>query len=234
MQEVIIILLNVFIDIGFRIPFLSFISNELGANILLVGYRGFGRSQGTPSENGLKLDGEAIASWAFSNDPIAKQYIDQNNVFLFGRSLGGAVAAHVAVKMKLPFKGIIIENTFSSMGNLVDTLYPMLKMLKDYMLKNKWETINIINAVPYPILFCRSERDELIPKTQMDELYEKAKGAKFKRYYTIKNGTHNEGFLYDKKGYKDALLDFINECNVNKTNESIGKDTEEKESKKDK
>lgn len=230
MLEVIIILLIV-LDIGFRIPFLRFLSDDLDINVLLVGYRGYGKSQGNPSEKGLRLDGEAIASWAFSNDTIAKQYIDQNNVFLFGRSLGGAVAAHVAVKMKLPFKGIIIENTFSSMGSLVDTLYPMLKMIKDYMLKNKWETTNIIDSIPYPILFCRSEKDELIPKVQMDELYEKAKSAKFKKYYTIKDGTHNEGFLYDKKGYKEALLNFINECNVNKSNKSIGKETESKKDK---
>lgn len=212
-------------NIGFRLPFVKYILTDLGFNCLIVGYRGYGHSQGTPSEKGLQIDGESIAKWAFNNE---QEIIDKNNIFLFGRSLGGAVAAHVAVKCNLPFKGIIIENTFSSMGDMVDNLYPILKYIRWMMLKSKWETIKIIGEIKYPILFFRSEKDELIPKKQMDSLFEAATGAKFKDYCVIKDGSHNEGFLHDRQGYKQNFLKFVEDCDKREP------DLQSNETKKDK
>lgn len=65
--------------------------NEVKVNFLIVGYRGYGLSEGTPSEKGIKLDGEAILDHVFSK---LKDEIDTNNVYIMGRSLGGAVAIH--------------------------------------------------------------------------------------------------------------------------------------------
>ena len=81
------------------------------------------------------------------------------------------------------------------------------------LLKSKFETIHIIGKIFRPILFCRSERDELIPKIQMDTLYNSATGASFKRYYTIKEGSHNDGFRTDVTDYANAILKFVDECN---------------------
>lgn len=181
-------------------------------NLIIFGYRGYGKSEGTPSEKGLILDGSAISHFVFEDEEMGK-YVDRDQVFLFGRSLGGAVAACVALDMSLPFKGVIIENTFTSLGDLVDIMFPPLKYIKDFMLKTKFETAKIIGKIKRPILFCRSENDELIPKSQMDTLYNLAKGALFKKYYLIKNGTHNDGFRFDIDGYAEAIKKYINECN---------------------
>lgn len=181
-------------------------------NLIIFGYRGYGKSEGTPSEKGLILDGSAISHFVFEDEEVGK-YVDRDQVFLFGRSLGGAVAACVALDMSLPFKGVIIENTFTSLGDLVDIMFPPLKYIKDFMLKTKFETAKIIGKIKRPILFCRSENDELIPKSQMDTLYNLAKGALFKKYYLIKNGTHNDGFRFDIDGYAEAIKKYINECN---------------------
>ena len=153
-------------------------------NLVIFGYRGYGKSEGIPSEEGVYLDGLAMAKYVFE-DQEAEKYIDRENVFLFGRSLGGAIAAKVALDMSFPFKGIIIENTFTSLGDLVDIMFPFIKLFRKYLLKSKFETINIIGKIERPILFCRSENDELIPKIQMDTLYNSAKGALFKKYYMI-------------------------------------------------
>ena len=182
-------------------------------NLIIFGYRGYGKSEGFPSEKGLLIDGEAISHFVFEDEKIGR-YIDRNQVFLFGRSLGGAVADSVALDMSLPFKGVIIENTFTSLGDLVDIMFPPLKYFKKYLLKTKFETFIIIGKIKRPILFCRSENDELIPKKQMDDLYNMAEGALFKKYYLIKNGTHNDGFRYDKDGYTEAIKQYINECNI--------------------
>lgn len=182
-------------------------------NLIIFGYRGYGKSEGTPSEKGLLLDGNAISHYVFEDEEVGK-YVDRDQVFLFGRSLGGAVAACVALDKSLPFKGVIIENTFTTLGDLVDIMFPPLKYFKNFLLKTKFETATIIGKIKRPILFCRSEKDELIPKSQMDSLYNLAKGALFKKYYIIKNGTHNDGFRFDIEGYAKAIKDFISECNI--------------------
>ena len=180
-------------------------------NLVIFGYRGYGKSEGTPSEEGVYLDGLAMAKYVFE-DKEAEKYIDREQVFLFGRSLGGAIATRVALDMTLPFKGIIIENTFTTLGDLVDVMFPFLKRFRKYLLKSKFETINIIGKIKRPILFCRSENDELIPKNQMDTLYNSAKGALFKKYYMIHQGSHNDGFRTDIIEYANAIHKFMDEC----------------------
>ena len=189
-------------------------------NLVIFGYRGYGKSQGTPSEEGVMIDGMAMAKYVFE-DKGAEKYIDRENVFLFGRSLGGAVAARVALEKSFPFKGIIIENTFTTLGDLVDNMFPFLKHFRKYLLKSKFETINIIGKINRPILFCRSERDELIPKIQMDTLYNSATGALFKKYYTIHEGSHNDGFRTDLIGYASAIQNFVEECDKYYKNKNI-------------
>ena len=193
-------------------PFIEYVIKHLQMNLIIIGYRGYGKSEGIPSEKGLMLDGLAISHYVFEDEEVGK-YVDRDQVFLFGRSLGGAVAACVALDTSLPFKGVIIENTFSTLGDLVDIMFPPLKYFKNFLLKTKFETAKIIGKIKRPILFCRSENDELIPKSQMDLLYNLAKGALFKKYYIIKNGTHNDGFRFDIDGYAKAIKEYINDCN---------------------
>ena len=199
-------------------------------NLVIFGYRGYGKSEGTPSEEGVYLDGLAMAKYVFE-DKEAEKYIDKENVYLFGRSLGGAVAAKVALDKSFPFKGIIIENTFTSLGDLVDVMFPFLKYLRKYLLRSKFETINIIGKIERPILFCRSENDELIPKNQMDTLYNSAKGALFKKYYMIHQGTHNDGFRTDIIEYANAIHKFMDECDNYYKNLAKNKINEKEENK---
>ena len=209
-----------YLDIGLRMPFLRYIIDNLNMNCLLVGYRGYGKSEGIPSELGLKIDGEAISNFAFEYNEISNNYIDKKNIYLFGRSLGGAVAIHVAVNCNFKFKGIIIENTFSSMGDLVDQLYPILIYFRKYLLKSNWDSKSIISKIKFPVLFCRSENDELIPKSQMDLLFNLCNNCKFKDYYVIKNGNHNEGYISDRIGYAKALNNFFKKCEENYSNDN--------------
>ena len=202
-------------------------------NLIIFGYRGYGKSEGTPTEEGVYLDGLAMARYVFE-DKEAERYVDREQVFLFGRSLGGAIAARVALDMTLPFKGIIIENTFTTLGDLVDVMFPFLKHFRKYLLRSKFETIDIIGKIKRPILFCRSENDELIPKIQMDTLYNSAKGALFKQYYAIHEGSHNDGFRTDIVGYAIAIQKFVDECNnYYESKNNIYEKEKEKESNKD-
>ena len=76
-------------------------------------YRGYGHSEGNPSERGLQYDAEATLDWALGN-----QDIDHTKIFIFGRSLGGAVTIDLASKRQQDISGIIIENTFTSLSKV--------------------------------------------------------------------------------------------------------------------
>ena len=92
MQEVIIYKL----DLGFRLPFTELLYKHLKVNIIVVGYRGYGYSQGTPSEEGIMLDAEAVINYVFND--LADE-INTEDVYIFGRSLGGAVGIYIVEKI---------------------------------------------------------------------------------------------------------------------------------------
>lgn len=200
-------------NIGFRLPFCQLLYKKLQVNILVIGYRGYGYSEGIPTEQGLMLDSEAVLNYVFErSDTEIHQFIDKSNVYLFGRSLGGAVALYVSEKLKPNLRGIILENTFTSMGDMVDHIFPIIKHVKSILLKNKWESKDRIKFIRNPILFFSSERDELVPFHQMEELYTLAKLAVFKQKYLISNGTHNESWQLCIDEYVEQLKLFMTRC----------------------
>jgi alpha-beta hydrolase superfamily lysophospholipase len=79
------------IDLGYRLPFIEMLYNKMKVNVLAIGYRGYGYSEGIPTEEGLMLDGEATVNYAFTH--LADE-INTEDVYILGRSLGGAVGIH--------------------------------------------------------------------------------------------------------------------------------------------
>lgn len=142
-------------------------------NIIIVGYRGYGLSEGTPSEDGIKLDGQAIMNYVFT-ELVSK--IDTTKVYIMGRSLGGAVAIYLQSTFNYSIKGLILENTFLSISDLVDKLFPILKPFKNLLLRNRWESKNLIMKIKVPILFIMSDKDELVPYEHMKTLHNLAEG----------------------------------------------------------
>lgn len=112
-------------NIGARNPNIEVLVKRLNSNVLIIDYRGYGKSEGTPSEEGLKLDAEASLEFALSREDV-----NNDRIYLFGRSLGGAVAAELGMNKSNSLKGIILENTFTSIAEMVDQLMPMVAMFK--------------------------------------------------------------------------------------------------------
>ncbi len=151
-------------------------------NILIVGYRGYGYSEGTPTEEGLMIDSEAILDFILNKrDSEVSKYVNVNNVYVFGRSLGGAVALYIVDKLKPEIKGLIIENTFLSMDDMVDNIFPYLRIFKKWMLRNYWPSKERIANINLPILFLMSELDELVPFQHMQILYDLSKNSVYKQ-----------------------------------------------------
>jgi len=101
-------------NIGFCLPNAKTLYYTTACNILMVEYRGYGNSAGIPSEKGLILDGQAAIDFLRSRNDI-----DHKKIFLFGRSLGGAVAIHLALLNQDKLCGIMVENTFLSIDEMV-------------------------------------------------------------------------------------------------------------------
>ena len=167
-------------------------------------------------------DAEAIVSYTFT---ALKDKINPNDIFILGRSLGGAVAVHVINILKPNIRGLIVENTFTSMSDLIDKIFPFLKQVKNLLLKNHWPTKEKIKHLKVPILFLMSAKDELIPIEQMNELYTKAENAKFKSKFVIKDGTHNESWIKAGRKYFVKFGKFLKKCGANLSKQSIDLDT---------
>ena len=111
-------------------------------------YRGYSNSEGYPTEIGLKMDADAIIQYIENEVEI-----DKKTLFIQGRSLGGAVAVHTVSKYPHLFRGVIVENTFTSISDMVDVVLSFAKHFKYIILRNHWTSISLINTIENPILF---------------------------------------------------------------------------------
>lgn len=194
-------------NIGTRIPFMKYLQEYCNANVLLMAYRGYSYSEGTPNEAGIKRDTQAVLQYIFS-----RTNIDPDRIFIFGRSLGGAVGIHGASDNKYPIAGLIIENTFTSISDMVDIVFSKLALLKSLVLHINWKSIKAIPSIEAPILFISGLKDELIPPVQMERLYKAATNASFKSQYHVHHGTHNDTWQQDFEEYFNTIGNFMEKC----------------------
>mmetsp|Transcript_25142 Transcript_25142/g.32803 ORF Transcript_25142/g.32803 Transcript_25142/m.32803 type:complete len:356 (-) Transcript_25142:168-1235(-) len=208
-------------NIGFRLMNASQMYHKLGCNVLLVDYRGYGNSEGSPTEEGLKLD--AIASLQFLIDhPVITV---EAGLFAFGRSLGGAVAVALASQFPIQVRAVIVENTFLSISNMVDEVMPsFISLFKPLVLRIKWSNEDLMPQIQQPILFLAGGQDELVPPSHMKRLYDLAQKARFKERHVVTFGTHNDTWHKGGAPYYLAMKKFIQrvcEEKMEKSNISI-------------
>jgi len=176
------------------------IFHRLGLNVLIIDYRGYGKSEGSPSEEGFYRDAEA--AWRYLTE-VRK--VPAEKIVLFGRSLGGAVAARLAEK-KEP-AGLILESTFTSAAEMARTVFPVLSRLT--LLRYEFDSLQALPSIHAPVLVIHSPDDEIIPYALGEKLYQAA--DKPKRFLRLK-GDHNGGFLQSQPAYEQALHDFLAEA----------------------
>lgn len=129
-------------NIGMRLDWFELMYTRLEVNIVAVAYRGYSSSEGYPHQAGILLDTDAILEYAKTEPRI-----NSEKVFLLGRSLGGAVATHTQAKLAEKndewIRGVVLENTFTSISSMADLIFPFLKKLgpiKTLMLKLDWNS----------------------------------------------------------------------------------------------
>lgn len=177
---------------------------DMGYNVVTLSYRGYGLSEGSPSEKGLKMDVEAALDYLADHETIKS-----TSVVLYGRSLGGAASIYCAQlpKAKDIIKGVILENTFTSLPQVVPNLFPFLSPIQ-VLVSEKWRSIDAIPKVSntIPFLFLSGSNDELVPPMHMKQLYKRCPANK-KEFHEFVNGTHNDTCIQPK--YWNIVQSFL-------------------------
>lgn len=172
--------------------------------MLIIDYRGYGSSTGAPSERGLELDGEAALEYALNCKDI-----NPRKLIVYGKSLGGAVAAYLAQRRQNEVMAFILENTFTSMGAMIDQHMPHLKLFKSFLLRSRWPSLERVKEIRRPTLFIYGENDEIIDCKNMLTLYDSATKAAYKQIHMVKNGDHNTCYMYGGESYLNTISTFI-------------------------
>ena len=185
-------------NIADRLDSLS-IFHGLGLNSLIIDYHGYGNSGGAPGEDETYLDAEA--AWSYL---LEERRIPAGEIVIFGRSLGGGVAAWLAARVKPA--GLIIESTFTSVADLAAQLYPLFPVR--WLARIRYDNKTALANVACPVLVVHSRDDEVMPPAHGRALFEAAPEPKS---FLELRGTHNDGFLVSGESYVNGLSGFFDE-----------------------
>ncbi|HWR82555.1 MAG TPA: alpha/beta hydrolase [Candidatus Deferrimicrobium sp.] len=170
---------------------------RLGGDIFVFDYRGYGRSDGSASEDRVYADAEACYHWL-----VGQKGIIPEDIILFGRSLGGAVAVEVA--RRVCCGGLIVESTFTSVADMARKIFPYFPVR--YLLKYEFDSLRKIGSVTCPILVTHSPEDELVPSEMGERLFAAANAPK---QFVHLRGGHNDRDFFEDAPYKEALRAFL-------------------------
>ena len=173
-----------------------YIFHKLKFNVLIIDYPGYGDSDGSPSESGLYQS--ADAAWQYL---ISDKKVKPENITIFGRSLGGAVAVDLASRVKAG--GLILESTFSSARDFVDIAFARWSGL--IYLRYKFDSLSKVKRITSPVLVIHSPDDEIIPFELGQRLFENIESEK--AFLEIRGG-HNDGFMQSISSYMPAIRTF--------------------------
>jgi uncharacterized protein len=168
---------------------------SLGFAVLAIDYRGFGRSSDTlPSEKSVDDDARAAWDWLAAKYPGRDRYV-------FGHSLGGAVAVDLASEVG-DAKGLIVEGTFTSIPDVFHSMKWGWLPLTPFI-TTRFDSIDKIGKVKVPVLVVHGADDSLIPPALGRALYEHAKAPK--RFVLVDGGTHYSTNRMGHEQYREAL-----------------------------
>ncbi len=173
------------------------IFHQLGLNVLIYDYRGYGRSTGDPSEAGVYID--TRRAWDYL---VEEHGIAPDEVVLFGRSMGGAIAAQLSTVVEAG--GLIVESSFTSVPDIGAEAYPWLPVR--WLARIDFPTLDYVSKSHAPVLVVHSPDDKIIPFSHGRQIYEAAPEPK--QLLEIQ-GDHNTGFIRSGALYRDGLDRFI-------------------------
>jgi uncharacterized protein len=176
--------------------------HRMGFSVLLPDYRGYGLSQGNfPSESQVYQD--AQVAW---NYLVKEKKIPANQIFIYGHSLGGAVAIDLAVKQPKA-AGLIVESSFTSVADMVNhqqiyRIFP-IKLL----LHQRFDSIDKVGSLAMPVLFIHGTADWQVPASMSQQLYEAA--PQLKQIFLVPKAGHNNTAEVAGSQYFQVVQQFV-------------------------
>lgn len=171
---------------------------DLGFDVFMVDYHGFGKSGGFPSEANLYAAADALWDHVVENGNVPPKAI-----VILGYSLGGAVASYLAEKHP-DTAGLILESTFTSLAEVAADFFPYLPC--GLIVGNAYDTADRLHAIHMPLLVIHGPGDELVAYTHGKALYDAFTGRK--EFLEI-NDDHNLGFLLSGDSYYQGIAQFM-------------------------
>jgi fermentation-respiration switch protein FrsA (DUF1100 family) len=172
---------------------------RLGVSVLLFDYRGYGRSEGSPDEEGTYRDARAAYRYA-----AEVKGVPPGRIVLFGESLGAAVAAQLALER--PAGALILESAFTSIPDMARAAYPFLPPVGP-LIRTRYDTLAKVPRLALPLLVLHGERDDIVPPAQGRRVFEAAGGPK--RFVIIPGAGHNDTYVAGGEAYWRSLADFL-------------------------
>jgi len=172
----------------------------LGCNLLLVDYRGYGKSTGgKPSEAQVYEDAEA--AWQYL---VGQRGVKPQQLFIYGHSLGGAVAIDLALRHP-EAAGLIAESTFTSMQAMSELKHNLLPV--GLLLNQRFESLQKITQLKVPVLLIHGTWDQKVPVSMAQQLFEAAPQPK--TLVLIEGGEHSNNAAVGRVEYRDAVSAFV-------------------------
>ncbi len=178
--------------------------HQMGFAVLIIDYRGYGLSEGNfPSEETVYQD--ATTAWDYL---VKQQQIQPSNIFIYGHSLGGAIAINLATQHP-EAAGLIVNSSFTSIADVVNSggqfrLFPV-----ELILNQRFESIKKIKSLQMPVLFIHGTDDTVIPFNMSKQLYVAA--PKPKQLFIVPNAGHNNTAQIAGLKYFETVKIFVSQ-----------------------
>lgn len=182
-------------NIGHRLEKIMLL-HKLHLNVFIIDYRGYGRSQGRPSERGLYLDAQAAYDYL-----VNQRQIRPEEIILFGESLGCAAVIDLGARSRIG--GLIVEGAFTRGRDMAKRIYPFLPA---FLFSDNFNNLAKIRKIKAPKLFIHSKNDEIVPFDLARRLYQATSPPK---QFAELIGGHNSVFSDSQEKYTSAIASFI-------------------------
>jgi fermentation-respiration switch protein FrsA (DUF1100 family) len=171
------------------------LAEAVGESVLIFDYPGFGKSEGCPTEPGCHAAADAAYDWL-----VREQHLRPEDILIYGESLGGGVAVHLAARQ--PHRALILVRTFTSLPDVAQNLAPWLPV--HALMVNRYDNLEEIAKCKQPIFIAQGDRDCLVPFAHGERLYAAAGGRA--TFFPLRGADHNDPLGWT---FYEALRTFL-------------------------
>lgn len=175
--------------------------SRLPANVFILDYRGYGKSEGSPNEKGIYLDAQAAYRYL-----TEQQKVDPKTLVLYGKSIGSGPACELA--SKFPCAGLILQSPFTKVKDMADRLIPPLPLR--WVVRTRFDNLEKIQKITVPKLIVHSRNDEVIPFWMGEKLFQAS--AEPKQFQAFTRAGHNDLISMERPALLKLFGEFLKRC----------------------